>query len=395
MSTSKDEEVNFRWPADSIPGPAAYVNKSLHYQFMNKKYKGMFKIGPEVDISKLHVKDVLGEKYNDAKDKVNKAIKGESILYEADLGFAIIQAHYIPDFKIPNDPNSEVVGFFMMGIDVTELRKTQVNYKQELEEEVKRKTADLEKTQSLLIEHEKMAALGTLVLGVAHEVNTPLGISLTGITHLNEMSNDINAKFKTDDLNEDDFKKFLSTSEEITGLILNNIGKISNLINKFKQLSITKNINDSTVFNLHTYTNTLILNINREYNNKNIKINNHIKTNIDIFIVQDAYRKVIDNLIINSLDHAFSTGMIGVIDIDCIEDKEQYILNYSDNGKGIKEEDINSIFNPFFTTKRSFNPGLGLNIIYNIISTQLNGTITCTSKEDKGTNFKIIIKKEN
>ena len=394
MSELNKNELNFRWPADSIPGPAAYVNKSLHYEFMNKQYKNMFKITPKIEISKLHVKDVLGEKYNEAMGNIKKALKGESVLFEADLGFAIIQAHYIPDFLVAEDINSEVIGFFMMGIDVTELRKTQDNYKKELEKEINKKTKDLEKTQNLLVEHEKMAALGTLVVGVAHEVNTPLGISLTGITHLNEITDNINNKYKKEKLCENDFKNFISTSKEITNQVLNNITKISNLVNKFKQLSIFENSISKCIFNLHSYTNSLIVNINNEYKNHNIKINNNIKEDVEININQEAYEKIIENLIINSLEHAFNSNVSGLIDIKFEEDSENYILVYSDNGKGIKKENLNSIFNPFFTTKRSFNPGLGLNIIYNIITTQLNGTIKCTSEEGCGTIFTIIISKK-
>lgn len=395
MYESKNNELNFKWPADSIPGPAAYINKSLHYQFMNKRYKNMFKITPETNVSTLHVKDVLGAKYAGTKEKIRKVLDGETILFEADLGFAIIQAHYIPDFITPEDTSSDVVGFFMMGIDVTELRKTQENYKQELEKEINKKTKDLKKTQNLLIEHEKMAALGTLVLGVAHEVNTPLGISLTGITHLNEITDDINNKYKSESLDENDFKGFLSISKQITNQVLNNITKIANLVNKFKQLSIFENGTSKCVFNLYEYTNSLIFNINNEYKNNTIKINNQIKKDTEININQEAYKKIIDNLIINSFEHAFNSKSSGLISIDFKEDSENYILNYSDNGEGIKKENLNSIFNPFFTTKRSFNPGLGLNIIYNIITTQLNGIIKCTSKENNGTTFIITISKKN
>lgn len=396
MSNEQKKEIQFRWPADSIPGPACYVNKSLHYEFMNKQYRIMFNIEPSIDILKLHVKDVLKEKFDEAQNHIKKVFNGETILYELNLGFATIQVHYIPDYLEYEDKQSEIIGFFMMGIDVTELRATQHNYKEELEKEIRIKTRDLsntledlKSTQKLLIEHEKMAALGTLVLGIAHELNTPLGITLTGVSYLNETTENITKKYKDDKLDENDFTKFLSSSTEITDNILINIAKINNLVDKFKQLSTPNKSNSYKSFNLYEYTNILILDLKNKYKKLNIK--NNIPINTNIKISQDAYKKVIEGLIVNSIDHAFEDIEKGHITLDFKEDKNQYILDYSDNGKGIKKENLNSIFNPFFTTRRDRNPGLGLNIIYNIIVTQLNGNITCSSEENKGTNFKITI----
>lgn len=397
----KGKTLSFRWPADYIPGPSCYVNKSLYYEFMNIKYKDMFNIDDETDITKLQVKDVLGEKFKEAEENINSVLKGTPILFEVDLNFAIIQVHYIPEYTIPNDKTSKIKGFFMMGIDVTELKKTQENYKNELEDEIQTKTKylsdalkNLKKTQKLLIEQEKMAALGALVAGVSHELNTPLGIALTGVTHLDEISRELEKKYNKDNLEENDFKEYLSTTKQVTNQVLSNLEKVTTLINTFKKLSLAHEEEEIQLFNIYEYTEILILSISTKIKDKDIKINNNIPIKTIININQRAYGQIITNLVLNSIIHGFEDVNSGIININLEENDDKFILNYIDNGIGIECKDLPFIFDPFFTTKRSIgSPGLGLNIVYNTVISQLKGHIVCKSKKDEGVNFEIIFPK--
>lgn len=284
--------------------------------------------------------------------------------------------------------------------EIEELNRTLEDKVKKRTEELNKKNIALEKTieelhrtQRTLIQSEKMAALGTLVSGIAHEMNTPLGISLTGMTHFLDTVETVTSLYANDNLSQQEFEDFLKDSKELAKTISININKASTLINNFKQISVEHNSTENRIFNLYEY----MENITRALNN-NLKNNQtmsiEIPKNIKMYGSPSACYQIATNIIMNSITHGFNDQNDGKIIIKAFEDKKNIVIIYEDNGIGIKKENLSKIFEPFFTTNRNFGGnGLGLNLVYNIVTTQLHGNIVCESELNKGTKFIITLPK--
>ena len=273
-----------------------------------------------------------------------------------------------------------------------------ITEKKILESEIKKRNEELEqtilnlkKTQNKLIESEKMASLGGLVAGVAHEINTPVGIGLTGITHFLNITNDIENKYTSNIMTKDEFEKYLTTSQELGNLININLERTSHLIKSFKQVAVDQTSEEERQFNLKQYIEDTIFSLDNIIKKTNLTIEIKSK-NINISSYPGAYSQIITNLILNSIQHGYKKKEKGTISIDISKKNNSLYLIYKDDGKGISKDNLSNIFEPFFTTNRGQGgTGLGLNVIYNIVTSNLKGTIVCHSKEDYGVKFKIVI----
>ncbi len=260
-------------------------------------------------------------------------------------------------------------------------------------EELQTMVYNLKTTQDKLIESEKMASLGSLVAGVAHEINTPIGIGLTGITHFIEESSKLNNAYKNEEMTEEKFNKFLENTDELSQLIKKNLERTAQLVKSFKQVAVDQTSDIKREVNLKEYISEVLFSLNNITKKTNIDIS--IVSNEDIVIetYPGSISQIITNLIINSIRHGFKEKEKGIINIEITYENEKIRLIYTDSGRGIKKENLNKIFDPFFTTNREEGgTGLGLNIIYNIITTTLQGTIECNSEENKGVEFIISFK---
>jgi signal transduction histidine kinase/Na+/proline symporter len=265
----------------------------------------------------------------------------------------------------------------------------------ETNEELEKSMEQLKKTQETLIETEKMASLGELVAGVAHEINTPIGLSLTGITHFITKSNKIATLYENEELEEEDFKNFIKTSQELAKSININLEKTANLVRSFKQVAVDQSSDGKREFELISYIDEILLSINNITKKYKVSINISATPPITLNSYPGVISQIFTNLIMNTLKHAYEKSEVGKIDIIIKDTNKDVNIIYKDYGKGISKENITKIFNPFFTTKRDEGgSGLGLSIIYNLITTKLNGTIRCDSIEGEGTTFKITMPKE-
>ena len=262
--------------------------------------------------------------------------------------------------------------------------------------ELKKSINDLKMTQEKLIESEKMASLASLVTGVAHEINTPVGIGLTGVTHLISQTDALMKKYKEEEMTKEEFESFFDSLKEMSDLININLEKTAHLVRNFKQISFDQSSEEKREINLFEYINEIIFSVSNIMKQTNIKIENGCEKNINIITYPGAISQIITNLIINSINHGFEKKEEGNITILASVKNKHIELIYKDDGKGIEENNLPKIFEPFFTTNRKKGgTGLGLNIIYNIILNTLNGSINCESKKNNGVTFNIIIKEEN
>ena len=260
--------------------------------------------------------------------------------------------------------------------------------------ELEKSMDELKHTQQNLIESEKMASLGELVAGVAHEINTPVGLSLTGITHFMSMSETISKQYEEGHLSEEEFEDFINTTKELSQSINLNLNKTAQLVKSFKQVAVDQSSDETREFELREYIDEILMSLN------NITKKTKIKINVDCpKMILNGYpgavSQIFTNLIINSLKHAYQKDDVNSIDIKITNEENRIFVEYKDYGKGVPSDNMPKIFNPFFTTRRDHGgSGLGLSIIYNLITTKLNGKIEVNSVENKGTTFNIEFDKD-
>lgn len=262
--------------------------------------------------------------------------------------------------------------------------------------ELQQAIARLQETQAHLIQQEKLASLGGLVAGIAHEINTPIGTGVTAVSYIEQETKAVIKLFRENSLKKSDLEKYLSAAQDATKIVMLNLRRASELISSFKKVAVDRSSDERQHFNLSNYIGAIILSLRPQLK----KANHNIIVNCDEYLSLDSYpgdfSHIITNLIMNSLTHAYPAGEQGTITLSICWKTDMLTLIYSDDGKGIQDKHLAKIFEPFFTTKRGQGgTGLGLHIIYNIVTQNLKGTINCSSLFGSGTSFTIRIPLKN
>ncbi|MPN11318.1 Sensor histidine kinase RcsC [bioreactor metagenome] len=223
-----------------------------------------------------------------------------------------------------------------------------------------------------------------------------MGTGVTAASYLEQETHTIINQFKASMLKRSELDKYLNAADDATKIILLNLKRASELISSFKKVAVDRSSDAKQNFNIKKYIGAVILSLRPQLK----KANHHIVVKCDDYIDLISYpgdfSHIITNLIINTLIHAYPSGIQGTITIDVSHQNDKLKLIYSDDGIGIPEKHLTKIFEPFFTTRRGHGgTGLGLNIIYNIVTQNLKGKILCTSQPNKGVTFTITIPTEN
>ena len=258
-------------------------------------------------------------------------------------------------------------------------------------DELNKTLHQLHETQAQLIENEKMAALGGLVSGVAHEINTPVGVCVTAASTLSEATNEFKKNLQEGKLKKSVLDGYVSKSEDGTKLIISNLMRAADLINNFKQVAVDQAIDDYRKIQLGFYLKEVLSSLYPKWKSSPVEVKLDFDKEIELSTYPGAIAQIITNLITNSLLHGFdSATKPGSIDISFRQDADNLYLEYKDSGRGMSEEVLEKIFNPFFTTRRNAGgTGLGMHIVYNIVTQKLKGKIECHSKPDEGCNIVI------
>lgn len=295
------------------------------------------------------------------------------------------------------DQSGGYSGILSVGIDSTERKKVQDELtwlNEELEMRVDSRTMALEKSleslkeaQKQLVESEKMASLGELVAGIAHEINTPLGIGVTTISYLDQKSQELEERYNAGQVKRSDFEKFIRICRESTMAISMNLERASELIQSFKQVAVDQTSEAKREFELKNYIQEVLLSLHSKYKNTGHTIE-VLGPEVMLISYPGAIMQVLTNLLMNALKHAFEDIENGRIDIEIFPLEGGVRVVFADNGLGMNEMMKSRIFDPFFTTKRSHGgTGLGMHIVYNLITQKLGGTISCESEPGKGASF--------
>lgn len=251
---------------------------------------------------------------------------------------------------------------------------------------------ELKETQARLIEAEKMASLGNLVAGVAHEINTPIGAGVTYASYFTELIDNMTNQFNQGTITKSGLEEFLSKGAEVSRGLMVNLNRAAELIRSFKEVAVDQTTSEVRRFNLRTYLDEIILSLKNVIKRNSVTLNLNCCDSIELKSCPGLFSQVITNLVMNSLTHAFEDTNTREITISVDESKTGITVRYRDNGIGMSSEIREKIFEPFFTTKRgSGGSGLGMHIVYNIVTQSLGGTIECQSEPGSGVLFIITI----
>lgn len=273
------------------------------------------------------------------------------------------------------------------------------NYKENLELLVSERTEQLEQSlqelksaQQMLVESEKMAALGNMVAGVAHEINTPIGVCRTAASFQGDSSQLIKGKLKDGTLTQSDLETFLKDIDESSEIFEANIIKASELIASFKLIATDQSDDIPHRFNLSEYLAASIQTIYPQFKHRNVSFKLDIPEDIKLYSYPGAFHQIISNLINNSIIHGFENKPGGNINIAAETEADLLTLHYRDDGRGLTEEEKNKLFEPFFTSKRGYGgSGLGMSIVYNLITHNLKGSAKVVMDEQPGFHLMIQI----
>jgi signal transduction histidine kinase len=251
--------------------------------------------------------------------------------------------------------------------------------------------ARLRETQAQLVQSEKLASLGALVAGVAHEINTPVGVGVTAASTLRAKAVRLQQRHAVEPLKPDDIDRFIAMADEATRIILTNLERAAGLIRSFKQVAVDQSSDERRRFGLKRYIEEVLLSLGPRLRKTPHTVTLDCPEALQVDSYPGAIAQILTNLISNSLIHAFSPDKHGHIELHLREVEGHVELVYRDDGCGMPPADLARIFDPFFTTKRgSGGSGLGMHIVFNLVTQMLAGTITVKSTVGNGVEFRIM-----
>jgi signal transduction histidine kinase len=318
------------------------------------------------------------------------------------LGAVVIQS-YDPEIRF-KDGDPSILSMFAEALGAA-LHQRRI--RERLERTVSERTAqletakhaaesalvDLRAAQRHLVEAEKMASLGQLVAGVAHEANTPLGVALTANSYLQTLLRDLRKSVDSGGVTNEAIAQFLATAEQSTSMVGSNLERAARLVQSFKQVSVDRSSEGRRRFDLKTFLQELITSLASMWRHRSISVIVNCEAGLTLDSFPGSLSQALSNLIQNALVHAYAEDQSGTLRIDCAESSSgRFQVRVSDDGSGIAPEHLEKIFEPFFTTRRNRGgTGLGLHVVYNLVTHKLGGTVRVESSLGEGSQFLIEI----
>ncbi|GAA0708157.1 hypothetical protein GCM10009105_07490 [Dokdonella soli] len=273
-----------------------------------------------------------------------------------------------------------------------------------LESRVEQRTADLRGAnvelrntlerltlaQRQLVEAEKLASLGGMVAGIAHEINTPLGIGVTAASHLQEEARRISRLLGAGQLTGKEMEQFERSARTSSELILRNLQRADRLVRSFKQVAVDQSSEDRRVVDLGANLSEILTTLGPSLKKGQHRVELDCPSGLVVETAPGALYQIVTNLVMNSLLHGFDAGKPGGIRITVRRQEHGVLIDYVDNGRGMDDATRARIFEPFFTTRRGQGgSGLGMPIVYSLVTQVLHGSIECESAPGSGARFLI------
>ncbi len=252
--------------------------------------------------------------------------------------------------------------------------------------------ANVSAMQTQMVESEKLAALGSLVAGMAHEINTPVGIAVTAASHLVERTAELRGAWHAGSMKRSALDRYIEGVKDTGHLILTNLERSNELVQSFKQVAVDQSTEERRTFRVRSYLDDILRSLRPKLKRTPHLVEIDCDPDLTLTSYPGALAQILTNLVLNSVVHAYAEGVSGRIIVAATSHDGGVRLEYSDDGRGIPDELRQHIFEPFFTTRRAAGgSGLGLHIVYNLVTQRLGGTIAVDSKPGCGTEFTIDI----
>ncbi|MGZ5877379.1 MAG: PAS domain S-box protein [Bradyrhizobium sp.] len=380
---------------DTVPAVINVKDKQLRYVLMNRYMAGVLGIEPADAIGRTTT-DLMsryGAQKTDENDRRVVASGRELGFYEEEYYDSSGNLRQWLVNKLPLfDGNGEIENIVTVALDIGERKRGELEMRK-AKDAAEAALRNLRETQNSLIEAEKLAALGRLVAGVAHEVNNPVGISLTVASSLERKTALIAAEVARGDLKRSSLNEYLDASRSASSQLVANLNRAAELITSFKQVAADRNYSDQRTFDLGDLTEQVVMSLRPGLRKHNLTLTVDCQPNLMMNSYPGPYGQVLTNLFLNSVAHAFPDGKPGAVDIQVREyGKDNVEIIFSDNGCGMSLDVRRRAFDPFFTTRRDQGgTGLGLHIVYSIVTNRLGGRLHLDSEPGRGTRIRIIL----
>ncbi|MEO0980609.1 MAG: HAMP domain-containing sensor histidine kinase, partial [Pseudomonadota bacterium] len=276
-----------------------------------------------------------------------------------------------------------------------DLQKIQ-EYQTNLEELVARRTEQLKLVQEELIQADNLAALGALVAGVSHELNTPLGNALMAATTINDSTDQLKTELDQQSLSKETLENEIKRISETANIIEKTLGRARELVGNFRQVAVDRQSEKKRAFNFDHIIRETLATLQPTLKKTSFNLDLNLKADVVIEGYPGAVSQVLSNLVENAIKHGYEGRSTGDIKIQTsvLDERggNKILLSCRDFGVGIPEKNLKKVFEPFFTTKfGKGSSGLGMAICYQLVTEALNGSMSVTSKVGSGTEFSIEI----
>ncbi|MDH2382059.1 PAS domain S-box protein [Bradyrhizobium sp. CER78] len=380
---------------DTVPAVINVKERNLRYVLMNRYMAGIFGVEPQDAIGRTTAE--LMQRYGAAKtdenDKRVLSVRRELGFYEEEYKDAAGNMRQWLVNKLPIlDAQGDIENIVTVALDIGERKRSEQEMRK-ARDSAEAALRNLRETQNSLIEAEKLAALGRLVAGVAHEVNNPVGISLTVASALERKTANFEAQVERGDLRRSSLNDFLSTARDASSQLVANLNRAAELIQSFKQVAADRNYSDQRTFDLGDLTEQVVMSLRPGLRKHNLTLNVDCEPNLMMNSYPGPYGQVLTNLFLNAVAHAFPDGKAGEVEIQVHASGNDYVeVIFADNGCGMSLDVRRRAFDPFFTTRRDQGgTGLGLHIVYSIVTTRLGGRLSLDSAPGNGTRIQMIL----
>jgi PAS domain S-box-containing protein len=380
---------------DTVPAVINVKDKELRYVLMNRYMAGIFGVEPKEAIGRTTT-DLMsryGAQKTDENDRKVLATAKELGFYEEEYRDSSGNLRHWLVNKLPLlDADGGVESIVTVALDIGERKRGEQEMRQ-AKDAAEAALRNLRETQNSLIEAEKLAALGRLVAGVAHEVNNPVGISLTVASSLERKAALFAAEVERGDLRRSSLTDFLEASRDASSQLVANLNRAAELIASFKQVAADRNYSDQRTFDLGDLTEQVVMSLRPGLRKHRLTLNVECEPNLAMNSYPGPYGQVLTNLFLNSVAHAFPDGRAGTVDIKVrAAGKDHVEIIFADDGCGMSLDVRRRAFDPFFTTRRDQGgTGLGLHIVYSVVTNRLGGRLDLDSEPGRGTRVHIVL----
>ncbi|MDA9411195.1 hypothetical protein XH80_31855 [Bradyrhizobium sp. CCBAU 45384] len=289
-------------------------------------------------------------------------------------------------------PNGEIVAVNVAAEEITERKRAEreIRGARDAAETALRHLRDI---QDSLIEAEKLAALGRMVAGVAHEINTPLGSSLTVASTLQRKAEQFAAEVARGNLRRSTLIGFLELVNDASAQLVTNLGRAAERVQSFKQVAADQTESHRRSFDAGELTGQVLSQFARQLRQRGIALSVNCMPDLAMDSYPGPFGQALTNLTVNAMTHAFPGGQRGAINVSIGPSGQEHIaLSFADDGCGMAPDVERRAFDPFFTTRRHDGAsGLGLHIVHSIVVDRLGGQLRLESKPGGGTQFQLVL----